>query len=236
MCNKAYSNIRASGLASLFIALILLLVACSGTSNPPTTPTAQAVISAAQTAIKKVASYHFNFVTENPGSASFVLKNADGDIVVPDRLRANANVVEFNNAVKVQFVSIKNNQYATDPITGKWMKTTIPIDPHALSDLQTGIIPSFLGHIQDPSTPTDSSVDNTPCWSINGKLDTKYLTGLGGQPTGSTVPVTICIGKTDSLPRLISSNGVTFQGDTNKTVYTLKLSKFDETLSIVAPI
>jgi hypothetical protein len=236
MCNKAYSNMRASGLASLFITLILLLAACSGTSNTPNTPTAQQVISGAQTAIQKVTSYHFNFVTENPGSAPFVLKNADGDIIVPDKLKANANVVEFNNVVKVQFVSIKDNQYATDPITGKWMKTTIPIDPRALSDLQTGIIPSFLGHIQNPTTPTDSSVDNTPCWRIEGKLETKYLTGLGGQPTGSTVPVTVCVGKTDNLPRLITSNGVTFQGDTNKTVYTLKLSQFDEKLSIVAPI
>jgi len=236
MCNKAYSNIRASGLASVFIVLTLLLVACSGTTTTPTTPTAQQVISGAQTAIQKVTSYHFNFVTENPGSAPLVLKSADGDIVVPDKLKASANVVEFNNAVQVQFVSVKGNQYATDPVTGKWMKTTIPIDPQALSNLQTGIIPNFLGHIQDPSTPTDSSVDNTPCWRIEGKLDTKYLNGLGGQPTGSTVPVTICIGKTDNLPRLITSNGVTFQGDTSKTVYTLKLSKFDETLTIVAPI
>ncbi len=188
--------------------------------------------------IKKVTSYHFNLVVDNPGSGSLLaIKDADGDILVPDKLKANADALVFNNLVKVQLISIGQKQYVTDPITGTWTSTTGLLDPRTLSDPQTGVA-AILGHIQNPGAPTDSSVDGKPCWSINGKLETKYLTGItgGGVPQGSTVDVATCIGKTDNLPYMIRINGPAVQGDSNKTVRTFKLSKFNESLTIIAPI
>jgi hypothetical protein len=84
----------------------------------------------------------------------------------------------------------------------------------------------------------DANVDGTPCWSIDGTLDAQYLAGItgGGAPAGSTVKVTTCIGKSDNLPYLIKMTGIAAQGDTDKTVRTFKLSKFNESLTITAPI
>ena len=111
------------------------------------------------------------------------------------------------------------------------------LDPRTLSDSNTGVS-AILGHIQNPSTPADSSVDGTSCWSINGTLDATYLAAItgGGAPAGSIVKVTTCIGKSDHLPYLIKMSGVAAQGDTANTVRTFKLSKFDESLTITAPI
>lgn len=225
-------------LPNLALVLLFLLLAACNTDNTPPTPTAQQLISRAQAAIQKVTSYHFNLVVDNPGSgSSLVIKSADGDIAVPDKLKANADAVVLNNIVKVQIISIKDKQYITDPITGQWITTTELLDPRTLSDPQKGVV-AILGHIQNPSTPTNSKVDNTDCWNINGRLDTRYLTGItgGGEPAGSTVAITTCIGKSDNLPYLIRINGVAIKGDTDKTVRTFKLSKFGEALTIVAPI
>ena len=217
------------------LALILLLVGCGGGSNSPKTPSAQQLIQNAQAAIQKVSSYHFNLKAQNIGTSSQLpIQSADGDIVVPDKLQATANVVFGGATVQAQMIAISDKQYIN--VLGGWQQTTGLLDPRTLSDPQKGVA-AILGQMKNPSTPTDSTSDGTPCWSINGKLDANYLSGLtgGGAPAGTQDDVTVCIGKSDNLPYLIVVKGVATQGDTAQTVRTFKLSKFNEQITITAP-
>jgi len=218
------------------LACMLALTACGGSTA--TTPDAHTLITQAQAAIQKVTSYHFNLTVDNPGTGgALIIKTADGDILVPDKLQANANVLLLNNVVQVKIIAIGADQYITDPITNAWHKTSGLLDPRTLSDSKTGVA-AILGNIQNPSTPTTSSVDGIPCWSIDGTLDAKYLAAIsgGGAPAGSTVKGTTCIGKSDNLPYLIKMSGIAAQGDSTNTVRNFKLSKFGESLTITAPI
>ncbi|HLG77456.1 MAG TPA: LppX_LprAFG lipoprotein, partial [Ktedonobacteraceae bacterium] len=75
------------------LTVLLFLAACGG-DNGGNTPSAQHLISQAQSAIQKVSSYHFNLTSDNLGTGSsdgFTVKTADGDILIPDKLQANAN-------------------------------------------------------------------------------------------------------------------------------------------------
>jgi LppX_LprAFG lipoprotein len=212
--------------------LMLLLAACGGT--PP--PDAHQLIKDAQVAIQHVTSYHFKLVTDNPGTGgNLLITGAEGDILVPDKLKANANALLAGNSVQVQFIAIGNQQYIF--LFGVWQTTTGLLDPRTLSDPQKGVA-AILGHIQNPSTPSDSSVGGTSCWNISGKLDPQYLAGItgGGAPAGTTNDVSTCIGKSDKLPYQIIIKGQASAGDTNKTVRTLTLSKFDEQVTIEAPV
>ena len=235
---KPHSMMRDPQLAtflSIFL-LLLMLAACGGSSS--NAPNAATLIKQAQAAIQKVTSYHFNLAVDNPGTGgTLIIKTADGDILVPDKLKANANVLILGNVVQVQLITIGSNQYVTDPITNQWQRTTGLLDPRTLSNSSTGVA-AILGHIQNPSSPSDANVDGTPCWSIDGTLDAKYLAAItgGGAPAGSIVKVTTCIGKSDSLPYLIKMTGVAAAGDTSATVRTFKLSKFNESLTISAPM
>src|SRR3989449_6032971 len=158
------------------LALVLTLVACGGSTS--SVPDAHQLITQAQAAIQKVHSYHFNLAVDNPGTGTaLIIKTADGDVLVPDKLKASANVLVFGNVVQVQLITIGDKQYVTDPITDKWMHTSGLLDPRTLSDPKTGIA-AILGHIQNPGTPTDANVDGKPCWSIDGTLDAKYLAGI----------------------------------------------------------
>lgn len=218
------------------LALVVALAACGG--SPSSAPDAHQLIIQAQAAIQKVQSYNFNLAVDNPGTGTaLVIKTANGDVLVPDKLKANANVLVFGNVVQVQLITIADMQYVTDPITNKWMHTTGLLDPRTLSNSKTGIA-AILGHIQNPSTPTSTSVDGKPCWSIDGTLDAQYLAGItgGGAPSGTTDKINTCIGQSDKLPYLIKVTGIAASGDTAKTARTIKLSKFNETLTITAPI
>ena len=155
--------------------------------------------------------------------------------MVPDKLKANANVLFVGNNVQVQIIAIGDQQYIL--LFGAWQETTGLLDPRTLSDPQKGVA-AILGAIQNPSTPSDSSVGGRPCWNVNGKLDPTYLAGItgGGAPAGSTDDVSTCIGKTDKLPYQIIIKGPAAAGDTNKTVRTFTLSNFGEQVTIEAPI
>jgi lipoprotein LprA len=222
-------------LTVLLCLLAFPLSACGG-SGSSQVPDAKQLIKDAQAAILRVTSYHFKLVTANVGTeAKLPIVSAEGDIVVPDKLKANANALLLGNIAQVQIIAIGNQQYIL--LFGAWQATTGLLDPRTLSDPQKGVA-SILGHIQNPSTPTDSTVGGRPCWQINGKLDPAYLAGItgGGAPAGSTDDITSCIGKTDKLPYQIIIKGPAATGDTDKTVRTFTLSNFGEQVTIEAPI
>ena len=128
------------------LALVLTLAACGGSSN--NVPDTHQLITQAQAAIQKVQSYHFNLAVDNPGTgAALIIKTADGDVLVPDKLKASANVLVFGNVVQVQIIAIGDKQYVTDPITNKWMHTSGLLDPRTLSDPKTGIAEIGRAHV-----------------------------------------------------------------------------------------
>ena len=214
--------------------LILLVTACGGSSS--TAPDVNQLIKDAQAAIRQVSSYHFKLVTNNTGTgAKLPITGADGDIVVPDKLKANANALFAGNNVQVQIIAIGNQHYVL--LFGSSQPTTGLLDPRTLSDPQKGVA-AILGNIQNPGTPSDSNVGGRQCWNVTGKLDPTYLTGItgGGAPAGTTDDVSTCIGKSDKLPYQIIIKGVAAAGDTDKTVRTFTLSKFGEQVTIEAPL
>ena len=216
------------------LALLLLLAGCGGGNNS-TTPTAQQLIKDAQAAIQKVSAYHFNLKAQNIGTTTQLpVQSADGDIVVPDKLQATANVLFGGATVQAQLIEIGDKQYLN--VLGGWQQTSGMLDPRALSDPQRGVS-AMLGELKNPSTPSDSSTDGTPCWSIKGTLDASFISGIigGSAPAGTQDNVQVCIGKSDNLPYLIVITGVATQGDTAQTVRTFKLSKFNEHITINPP-
>lgn len=225
---------RALTTSGCVLALIVLLIGCGG-DNDAKTPDAQKLIQSAQAAIQKVSAYHFNLKAQNIGtSGRLPIQSADGDILAPDKLQATANVLFGGANVQAQIIAIGSKQYIN--ILGGWQQTTGLLDPRALSDPQTGVA-AILGQLKNPGTPTSSSSDGTPCWSIDGKLDASALAGItgGGAPAGTQDNVTVCIGKADTLPYLIVITGIATADDTPQTVRTFKLSKFNEKITISAP-
>lgn len=235
-------------LAALALALgcMLLLAGCSlpwqhsaNTSGLGPAPTAQQVLTTMQKNFRSVSSFHLTMKTDNLGNTDaneIVIRQAEGDVLMPDKVSAQANVLLSGQAVTVNLISVGDNQYITDPITGQWRVVKGMLDPRVLTNPDTGLI-ALVSKLQNVTGPTADSVNGTACWRVNGQLPAKdlaFFTG-GGVPDGTMLQTSVCAGKDDGLPYEIDVTGQAATGDTPQTKRTFFISKYNETISIVAP-
>jgi hypothetical protein len=210
----------------------------SGNATGPA-PSTQQLLSAFRQQYRSVKSLHVTMQTQNSGPADpkqTQVLDVDGDVVMPDKVKAQATVLLSGQNVQVGLISVNGNQYVTDPVTGQWRVMNGVLDPSTLTNPDTGIV-SILSKVQNMSQPTASNANGTPCWSVSGTLDAQnvaFLTG-GGAPAGSQLQVSACFGQDDSLPYRISIVGQAAQGDTSQTSRTFDLSKYNEQIIITAP-
>lgn len=202
-------------------------------------PTAQQVLATMQKNFRSVTSFHLTMKADNlgnTGASQIVIRSADGDVLMPDKIRAQANVLLSGQAVTVNLISVGTNQFITDPITGQWRVVKGMFDPRTLTNPDTGLI-SLVGKLQNVTGPVADTVNGTPCWRVNGQLPAKdlaFFTG-GGVPAGTMLQTSICAGQSDGLPYELSVTGQAAVGDTVQTTRTFFISKYNENISIVAP-
>jgi hypothetical protein len=208
-------------------------------SNVGAKPTAQQIISTMQKNFRSVTAFHVNMKVDNLGTASdgdIQIRSADGDVLMPDKVKAQANVLLSGQAVTINLVSIGSTQYITDPITGQWRVVTGVLNASTLTNPDTGII-SLASKLTQLSAPVQDSVNGIPCWRVNGLLDASalaFLTG-GNVPAGTMLQTSLCAGVADGLPYQLIVTGQAAKSDTAQTVRTFTISNYNESIAIVAP-
>ncbi|HLI06834.1 MAG TPA: LppX_LprAFG lipoprotein [Ktedonobacteraceae bacterium] len=237
---------RVLALVALVAASALLIVGCTApwqhSANAvglTAKPTAQQLITAVEKSYKTVSSFHVVLQVNNTGpadSSQVQIRSANGDIILPDKVKAQATIVLSGQAVSVELISIGDTQYITDPITGQWRVIKGLIDPRTLTNPNTGII-SLLNKVQKVSQPTDDTVGGVPCWRISGLLDAKYLSFFtgGGAPAGTMLQTSACVGKLDGLLYQVKVTGQAAPNDTPDTTYLFNISNYNEHITITAP-
>jgi hypothetical protein len=224
--------------------LALLMTGCTlpwqhnaDASGPP--PTAQQLLTAMQKNFRTVTAFHIVMSVANPGTVNanqVQIRAANGDIVMPDKVKAQATIILSGSSITVNVISIGSTQFITDPITGQWRVVKGVLDATTLTNPNSGIL-SLVNKVQNTSQPVSDSVNNTPCWRITGQLNAKYIaffTG-GGVPAGTMLQTTACIGKSDSLPYEVKVVGEAASGDNANTTRTFIISDYNENISITAP-
>ncbi|MBO0777866.1 MAG: LppX_LprAFG lipoprotein [Ktedonobacteraceae bacterium] len=222
---------------------VLLFAGCSApwahnkSAKPGTRPTAQQLIAAAQKNFASVSSFHVIMQVQNPGKAEqgqVQIRNASGDVLMPDKVKAQATVILSGQAVTVDLISIGDSQYITDPITGQWRVIKGVLDPRTLTNPKTGIV-SVFDKLQNVSQPTPDVVNGVQCWRINGQLDSKHIAFITGGGASKMLPTSACIGRADALPYQVSVTGQAAPGDSDQTSRIFILSDYNKNVNISAP-
>lgn len=202
-------------------------------------PTTAQLLTSLQKSFRAASSFHVTMQVQNPGPVQqdqIQIRTADGDVVMPDKVKAQATVLMSSQSLTVNLISVGNNQFITDPVTGQWRVIKGVLDPRTLTNPNTGII-SVVSKVQQVSQPVSDVVGGNPCWRITGQLDAKdlaFFTG-GGVPGGTLLQTSACIGKGDSLPYLVSVTGQAAVGDTSQTTRIFTMSNYNENITISAP-
>jgi LppX_LprAFG lipoprotein len=239
---------RSLAVAALCVAGACMITSCNfpwqqtsavAHSNLSVKPTAQQVISTMQKNFRTVTAFHVTMKVENLGTAhngDIQIRSADGDVLMPDKVKAQADVLLSGQAVTINLISIGNTQYITDPITGQWRVVTGVLNASTLTNPDTGII-SLASKLSGLSKPTQDSVNGVPCWRLNGQLDASalaFLTG-GGVPAGTMLATSVCAGVADGLPHQLTVTGLAATSDTPQTTRSFTISNYNESVTITAP-
>ena len=202
-------------------------------------PTTAQLLTSLQKSFRHASTFHVTMEVQNAGSVQqnqIQIHTANGDVSMPDKIKAQATIIMSGQSLTVNLISVGDNQFITDPVTGQWRVIKGVLDPRTLTNPNTGII-SVVNKVQNVSQPMSAIVNGNPCWEITGQLDAKYLaffTG-GGVPDGTLLQTIACIGKGDSLPYLVQVTGQAAAGDTPQTTRIFTLSNYNESINIVAP-
>ena len=202
-------------------------------------PTAAQLLASLQKSFRLANSFHVTMEVQNPGPVAqdqIQIRTANGDVLMPDKVKAQATVIMSGQSLTVNLISVGDNQFITDPVTGQWRVIKGVLDPRTLTNPNTGII-SIVNKVQNVSQPTSAVVGGNPCWQITGQLDAKtlaFFTG-GGVPNGTMLQTVACIGKGDSLPYLVSVTGQAAASDTPQTTRIFTMSNYNESINIAVP-
>lgn len=218
--------------------LAICVVATAACESSPTTPSAASLLSRAQTAFNQLSSFHFALTAQNLGDSDpLPVTQATGDVRRPDSMSATATVNSAFGTLQVKLIILGQREWITNPISGAFEPTTEYGGFTGIFDAQHGV-GAALSALQSPATPQSSSSAAGPCWKISGTLPASAIAGVvsGGPSPSSTVATSVCIGKSDHELYSVTFTGAVAQSDTAKTTRTFVLTKFNQPVTIVAPV
>lgn len=232
---------RQSKILTLTLSFMILVAMVTGCTKPAITPTpltALEIIDKSSEKIQGINSFHF--VLEQVGGGTPIaigveMNKAVGYVARPDRLKMTISGTVAGMFLNVQIISVGDVTYMTNPLTGQW--ELLPTEFRALSvfNPNTGIA-AIMRSIADLTKLSDEEVEGVLYYRLRGSIDSGDLRPITGSSVeGVAIHTEVWIGKEDFLVRLIKLEGKITEAEVLGIVRTLKLSNFNEEVSIELP-
>lgn len=241
-----HGTIRPSRRALLFALglLALALAACGGNDKPKTAATAvrpdpAALLRQSADRIEQAKSFHF-LLDHEKGNTPIVLglrmSRAEGDVVRPERLRADVDAAAGGVTLKLRLVSI-----------GQRAQITNPFNPSAWQDLPSGTklsdvfdpaagATAALRAVKDPAITGEETINGVKVWKIEGLVDAASLGAFATlAESGYNVKGAAWVGQETPYVYRIRLEGPLGAKDTPDVIRRLELSRYDETIEITPP-
>lgn len=221
---------RAVGLSAAALASLTLAACGGGTSAADTVEKSIA-------ATEKVQTFHFTLDIRNqPRSTSGLqLTAAEGDIVVPDRMRADVAGTFAGTAITTQLVVVGEETFYKDPLSGSWQRIDVGTSPIPFFDPAEGVLAvmrAATGLERDGS----ETVGGTDAVRLTAEVAVKEVSPLlGNPPSDELVAATFWIGKDDSILRRVRVSGPINPGEPADVERVVEVSRFGEPVTIEPP-
>jgi hypothetical protein len=218
------------------ILFVLALAGCGG-SSAPSGPAPESIVKRTTTATGAQKTFHLKLDVKNPApsSSGLSLTFADGDVIVPDRLKAKAAGTFNGIPITTQIVFAGPKQYLLNPLSGGWQSFSTKTSPIAFFSPAKGVLAAVKGAtgLSLKGTETVGGVD---CYHLVGKIKARDVRAFLGTPASDReADADIDVGKDDGLLRKLTLSGPIAAGEPKDIVRTVVLSKFGEQVTIEAP-
>jgi hypothetical protein len=219
-----------------FLVLAVALAGCGGSSKP-SGPAPATLVQQTIAATGKQKSFHFKLNVDHPApsTSGLSLSFAEGDVLVPDELKANAAGTFNGIPITTQIVFFGPKQYILNPLSSAWQSFSTKTSPLAFFSPAKGVLAAVKGAtgLSDGGTAT---VGGVGCYRLLGKIKARDVTAFLGNPASDReADAEIYVGKDDSLLRKLTLSGPIAAGEPKDIRRTVVLSKFGERVTIEAP-
>ena len=224
--------------------MAVAVVACGGSpdetpsstvraTSPPTPVDPVAVLLESGRTMQTLESFHFRLDHQKGFTAlmNLALSEAEGYIVKPDKMSVDLIGGSGGFLIKSGLIVRGDDNFMINPLTAEWEAVPREASPLGFFDPQEGIA-SMLAAVEAPVlTGFDGRV-----YTIEGRLPADALSPLIG-PTldGATVSIEVSISVDGYYLERVVFVGAAKEGEIEGTIRTIKLSRFDEPVTIEAP-
>ncbi|HEU5326727.1 MAG: LppX_LprAFG lipoprotein [Thermomicrobiales bacterium] len=230
---------RVVAFCSYLLVIGCLLLACGGGSTKNTST--QDIINHVAARLDAVKSAHFAATIDGVAyidtSRTIQLRSADGDIVPPDKMSAKIKIAIGPANVDVSLVTIGQDRYQTNPLTGAWgpVQPGFDYSPAILFDKDKGLS-SVIKQMQNVERLGDDKVDGQAAYHLRGKVARAALEPLSsGAIEGDPVAVELWVAQDSSnLLKVVLTEPQT-PNKPKPAVWTLTFTKYDQPVTIERP-
>jgi hypothetical protein len=157
-------------LGKIYTALLLisiLITSCSGAQEDTLTP--EEVLALSADTMKNQEGFSFLIIPEGEDTfvdqqKTIILSQADGDYLVPDKVSATIKIVFSGIVAEVSVISIGENTWETNVLTGGWQKSSASyaFQPLSLLHPETGIIAVIAEDTSELKMDKGAAIEELP--------------------------------------------------------------------------
>lgn len=224
------------------VLLAMLLAGCGGSSGGNGAKVdPRTILDNTAKRLNEVKSVHFDVAIEGDAfidtNRTILLRSASGDIVTPDQMQAKIKIGLGSANIDVSLVTLGNDKYQTNPVTGQWGPAQAGFDysPTVLFDKEKGLS-TIVGKLRDVEQLGDEQVNGQNAYHLKGKVDKAAIDPItSGAIEGDPVGVELWVAKDSSnLLKLVLAEPQT-PNKAKPATWTLTLDKFDQPVTITRP-
>lgn len=203
----------------------------------------ESVLENASLRLAEIQSLHFTLDIEGETlideTGAIGLLSAEGELQRPDKV-----LVEFRisilgaGSVSIRMITIGENSWTTDLITGNWgvAPPEFGYNPSILYDNQDGLGP-VMGKLDSATLAGTEKLDGREAWLVTGEVASSTISALtAGTMVGDPVSIELWIDtETYDLLQVRVKEPKSDEND-DPAIWTMKLSDFDDEVTIEPPI
>ena len=207
------------------------------TATPTPTPTPvvpEAVLEQSGRIMETLETFHF-LLEHNKGGTplgpSFVIHEAEGDVVKPDKLSAEFSLVSGGIFILSRVIALGDDRFISNPFTGAWETLSEQVSPLGFFNPRRGIA-AMMSQVSEVSLLPDGE----GVYQFKGRLPPEALSSLlGSTVKGTTISAVLTIDAKELRLLKAVLDGRVKPTEEDGLIRVITLSRFNEPVTIEPP-